>query len=174
MEDNKVDFIDNIVSLQDLIPEPIYAYIDLKDNVFVVVVEVLTSKAISLELSKEDNFKRLLDKPFVEFHEKVLYGISSCRQTDSSIMNILDIDDIIKILDIGKIAMERQENYGVFGISAFDYFNIELSGETVFEKSGLLYDNEEESHIIKLAYKLENINTELIRHALDETLYELD
>ncbi len=172
MENNKVDFVDNIVSLQELIPEPIYTYIDLKNNVF--VVEILTSKAISLELSKEDNFKRLLDKPFGEFHENMLYGMFNCQCTRIATMDILDINNIIKVLDTEEITRKRQEDSGIFGISVFEYFDIELSGETIFEKSALLYNDEDKSHKVKLAYEFEGINLELIRHALDDTLYLLD
>lgn len=169
--ENEKDFIININGPQDLMPEPMDVYIDLNNNVF--VVEILTNKHIYTKLSTENNFKDLLNKPFGEFHENVLYGMYSCGCSGMDEMKILRGKEF-KTVVAKDIAKKLNMNSGIFGISVFDLFNIDLTGDVNIEHSELIYKEDESSFIIKLAYEFETIELDILNHALDETLYKLD
>lgn len=169
--ENEKDFINDIVSPQDLIPEPMDMYIDLDNNVF--VVEILTSKHMYEKLSKESNFKDLLNKPFGEFHENVLYGMYSCQCSGMDEMKILRDKEFKTV--VGKdVANKLNMNSGIFGISVFNLFNIDLTGDANIEHSKLIHKKDESNFIIKIAYEFETIELDIINHVLDEALYKLD
>lgn len=140
--ENEKDFINDINSPQDLIPEPMDMYIDLDNNVF--VVEILTSKYMYEKLSEENNFKDLLNKPFGEFHESVLYGMYSCGCTGMNEMKILR-DKEFKTVVAKDVVDELNINSGIFGVSVFDLFNIDLTGDANIEHSKLIH--REDAHV---------------------------
>lgn len=160
------ELVADIECLNLLVPDLYNLYIDLNDKVF--VVDVLTTKFLFKELSKGDNFSLLINKDFSPFHENILYGMGSTECSGQSQMLVLDTDKEFKVLNASELPDATWQS------TVFNEFNIEITGEPVFNLCKLYKDEETEEYRIKIAYGIEKADYELIRHFLDNTLYLLD
>ena len=164
------EFIENINGLRDLQPEPYYYYIDLKNSDKPLFkVNILINKETFSRLKQDSNLNKLLNKDFVPFHENILYGYGSVESLSESAVEVLDTDGEFKTLS----SSSSGEKHAYFGESVGDYLDVVI-GDVDVEQSSVFFNETTGEYRLEIAYGFDRINMELLRHSLDDTLYELD
>lgn len=120
-------------------------------------------------MGKNSNLEKLLKKDFSPFHENILYGIGSVESLSDSVVEVLDIDGEFKTLS----SSSSGNKHAYFNESIGDFLETEI-GEADIKHSSVFFNELSGNYKLEIAYEFDKINMKLLRHSLDDTLYELD